>query len=80
MSERGAAVIRTVTFPSNLPIALNRFVGREHELQEVKDRLAQARLLTLLGAGGTGKTRLALQAAAGLLDRNRIDRRRKIGR
>ncbi len=58
-----------VTFPSNLPVALNRFVGREHELQEVKDRLAQARLLTLLGAGGTGKTRLALQAAAGLLDR-----------
>src|SRR6476646_3423222 len=54
--------------PSNLPVAVNRFVGREHELQEVKDRLAQARLLTLLGTGGTGKTRLALQAAADLLD------------
>jgi predicted ATPase/class 3 adenylate cyclase len=56
------------TIPSNLPVALNRFVGRAHELQEVKDRLAQARLLTLLGPGGTGKTRLALQAAAELLE------------
>ena len=53
---------------SNLPVAVNRFVGRERELREVKDRLAQTRMLTLLGAGGTGKTRLALQAAADLLD------------
>src|SRR2546421_9465679 len=52
---------------SNLPAALDRFVGRTHELKEVKDRLGQARLLTLLGTGGTGKTRLALQAAADLL-------------
>ncbi len=56
------------TVPSNLPVSLNRFVGRQRELQEVKDRLAQARLLTLLGPGGTGKTRLAVQAAADLLD------------
>ena len=54
--------------PNNLPGALNRFVGRARELQEVKDRLAQTRLLTLLVPGGTGKTRLALQAVADLLD------------
>lgn len=53
--------------PNNLPGTLNRFVGRAHELQEVKQRLSQTRLLTLLGPGGTGKTRLALQAARDLL-------------
>jgi predicted ATPase len=55
-----------VSTSSNLPVALNRFVGRTHELKEVKDRLGRARLLTLLGTGGTGKTRLALQAATEL--------------
>jgi predicted ATPase/class 3 adenylate cyclase len=54
--------------PSNLPAALGRFVGRAQELREVKERLAGARLLTLLGPGGTGKTRLALQAASDLLE------------
>lgn len=53
--------------PNNLPGTLNRFVGRAHELQEVKQRLSQTRLLTLLGPGGTGKTRLAIQAARELL-------------
>src|SRR2546421_1535167 len=56
------------TVPSNLPAPLNRFVGRRRELQEVKDRLGRTRLLTLLGPGGTGKTRLALQAAPELRD------------
>ncbi len=54
--------------PSNLPAALDRFVGRTHELEEVKDRLGRARLLTLVGTGGTGKTRLALEAATDLRD------------
>jgi predicted ATPase len=54
--------------PSNLPAALNRFVGRTHELKELKDRLGETRLLTLVGSGGTGKTRLALQAASDLRD------------
>ena len=53
--------------PNNLPAMLNRFVGRVLELQEVKRRLAQTRMLTLLGPGGTGKTRLALQVASDLL-------------
>jgi predicted ATPase len=56
------------TGPSNLPASLDRFVGRTHELREVKDRLGRARLLTLVGTGGTGKTRLALQAATDLRD------------
>jgi predicted ATPase/class 3 adenylate cyclase len=52
--------------PSNLPATLNRLVGRTEELEQVKARLTQTRLLTLLGPGGTGKTRLALQAASEL--------------
>ncbi len=53
--------------PNNLPSLPNRFVGRARQLEEVKQRLAQTRLLTLLGPGGTGKTRLALQAARDLI-------------
>jgi predicted ATPase len=44
------------------------FIGRERELSEVKNLLANSRLLTLLGAGGLGKTRLSLQVAADTLD------------
>ena len=51
---------------SNLPAPLDRFVGRVHELREVEARLGSTRLLTLLGPGGTGKTRLAVQAASDL--------------
>ena len=54
--------------PSNLPPALSHLVGRTQELNEVKTRLVRTRLLTLLGPGGTGKTRLALQAASELRD------------
>ena len=57
------------TAPSNLPAALNRFVGRSQELQQVEDLLGEARLVTLLGPGGTGKTRLALEVAGHLRDR-----------
>jgi ATP/maltotriose-dependent transcriptional regulator MalT len=55
---------------NNLPVPLTSFIGREHVIREV-GRLLQAkdtRLLTLTGSGGTGKTRLALQATAQLLD------------
>ena len=44
---------------------LTEFVGRRAELAQVRDALAGARLVTLTGPGGIGKTRLALQAAAG---------------
>jgi predicted ATPase/class 3 adenylate cyclase len=51
-------------YRTNLPIAATPFLGREKELAEVVALLAGTRLLTLTGPGGTGKTRLAAQAAA----------------
>ena len=50
--------------PNNLPQAQTSFVGREREISELKARLATTRLITLLGMGGLGKTRLSLQVAA----------------
>src|SRR5256714_5371247 len=50
--------------PNNLPLQLTSFVGREDQIAEIQELLGQARLLTLTGPGGTGKTRLALQVAA----------------
>jgi predicted ATPase/DNA-binding SARP family transcriptional activator/DNA-binding CsgD family transcriptional regulator len=55
------------TAKHNLPAARTSFVGREQEIVEVKRELAMTRLLTLTGAGGTGKTRLALEVAKGLV-------------
>jgi predicted ATPase/class 3 adenylate cyclase/DNA-binding CsgD family transcriptional regulator len=55
--------------PNNLPGELNSFVGRDAELGEVNELLANVRLLTLTGAGGCGKTRVALQTAADGMDR-----------
>jgi predicted ATPase/class 3 adenylate cyclase len=56
------------SLPNNLPLQVTSFVGRERELREIKRHLSSARLLTLTGSGGTGKTRLGLQAAVDLLD------------
>jgi len=55
--------------PNNLPFQATSFVGRETELDEVKAYLDKVRLVTLLGMGGLGKTRLCLQAAAGVMHR-----------
>ncbi len=57
------------TLPNNLPIQRTSFVGRQHDVGEVKELLGRHHLLTLLGSGGVGKTRLALQVGAELLDR-----------
>src|SRR5215210_4580091 len=52
----------------NLPAPRRSFVGREQEMVEVKQALAGTRLLTLTGAGGSGKTRLALEVARDLIE------------
>jgi len=52
----------------NLPVQLTTFVGRSQEIADIQRLLSNIRLLTLTGAGGCGKTRLALQAAADLVE------------
>ena len=61
---------QTATRKHNLPVQLTPFVGREAALAEIADRLQDpaCRLLTLVGPGGSGKTRLALEAAAAQVD------------
>ena len=50
------------TYRHNLPVQLSTFVGREKELADVQRLLKETHLLTLLGPGGTGKTRLMLES------------------
>ncbi|MGI8305655.1 AAA family ATPase [Saccharopolyspora hattusasensis] len=50
----------------NIPVDTTSFVGRSRELSEAKSMLARSRLVTLIGVGGVGKTRLALRVAASL--------------
>jgi predicted ATPase len=54
---------RGQSVPNNLPIQLTSFVGRRSELLEVREHLSRARLVTLTGPGGAGKTRLAIEIA-----------------
>jgi predicted ATPase/class 3 adenylate cyclase len=62
--------IRTLeATPNNLPVQLTSFIGRETELAEARTLLDRGRLVTLVGPGGTGKTRLALALAADIADR-----------
>ena len=49
--------------PSNIPVPLTSFIGREKELKEITRLLSSSRLVTLTGSGGVGKTRLAVQTA-----------------
>ncbi len=58
------ALMSLNALPNNLPSQLTSFIGREREMNDVRQLLASARLLTLIGPGGTGKTRLSLQLAA----------------
>lgn len=54
--------------PNNLPVQLTDFIGCEESIKSVKHLLNQTRLLTLLGSGGVGKTRLAMQVGADMID------------
>src|SRR5438270_930064 len=54
--------------PNNLPVQLSTFIGRGEDLAAVGELLSSNRLVTITGAGGAGKTRLALQTAAEVLD------------
>jgi predicted ATPase/class 3 adenylate cyclase len=56
------------TLPNNLPRMLNAFVGREREVDEITALVHANPLVTLVGSGGLGKTRISLQVAAQLLD------------
>ena len=57
------AITPRVQHKSNLPVPLTSFIGRTRELAEIRAQLERARLVTLTGVGGGGKTRLAIQAA-----------------
>ncbi|MDQ6767402.1 MAG: tetratricopeptide repeat protein [Candidatus Eremiobacteraeota bacterium] len=57
--------------PNNLPVQLTNLLGREVDLERVKSLFSEHRLLTLSGAGGVGKTRMALQIGADLIDHYR---------
>jgi predicted ATPase/Tfp pilus assembly protein PilF len=67
-SEGGAPPFARRTPARNLPQQLTRFIGRQREVAAVRSLLQQTRLVTLSGPAGIGKTRLALEAATGLVD------------
>ena len=68
LQRNGAPEATGANRRSNLPEPLTSFIGRERELVEIKRLLPGKRLVTLVGIGGIGKTRLALQAAAEVID------------
>ena len=55
--------------PHNLPVQLTSFIGREEEIDELNGLLSGARLVTLTGAGGSGKTRLAQETGASVIEK-----------
>jgi predicted ATPase/class 3 adenylate cyclase len=64
VTQVGERWLPVAEIPNNLPQQASQFIGREKELREIKALLGSARLVTLLGMGGLGKTRMSLQAAA----------------
>ncbi|MGH9196176.1 MAG: adenylate/guanylate cyclase domain-containing protein, partial [Acidimicrobiia bacterium] len=56
------------SLPNNLPVQLTSFIGREEQIEQVKSLISVNKLVTITGPGGFGKTRLALQVAAEVLE------------
>lgn len=67
-SEQTRALAYKRNSKINIPIPLTSFIGREEELKEVANLLSKSRLVTLTGSGGVGKTRLAIQVVADVLE------------
>src|SRR6266542_4033582 len=67
VTKREAAGSRASTPTHNLSYQLTSFVGREQEIAQIKELVAANRLVTLTGAGGAGKTRLAIEVASRLI-------------
>ncbi|HXY95124.1 MAG TPA: adenylate/guanylate cyclase domain-containing protein [Acidimicrobiia bacterium] len=66
--DTGFPALQTLdAYPTNLPLQLSSFVGRETELAAIAEAMQQSRLVTVTGVGGVGKTRLAIQLAAEVL-------------
>jgi predicted ATPase/class 3 adenylate cyclase len=61
--------LRTLGVRNNLPTERTNFIGRDSDLAAVREHLATHHLVTLVGVGGSGKTRLAIKAASGELER-----------
>ncbi len=71
VQQQSVAAPTAPTMAGNLRDRLNSFVGREAELDQLRDRVRQSRLVTLVGPGGVGKTRLALEVADSVRDEHR---------
>ncbi len=69
-SPAGAGTERAGRGPGNVQPRLDRFVGREDEVEQLRRALGDARLVTLVGPGGAGKTRLAVEVAASLREQH----------
>lgn len=67
-SEQTRALAFKRTSALHIPIPLTSFIGREKELQEIAELFSECRLITLTGSGGVGKTRLAIQVVADVLE------------
>jgi predicted ATPase/DNA-binding SARP family transcriptional activator len=67
-SEQTRALAFKKTSKLNIPIPLTSFIGREKELKEIAGLFSKSRLITLTGSGGVGKTRLAIQVVAEILE------------